>query len=428
MRKRTERFWDVVFFSYRNLPRGLRKAVTVFFSAGLERIYPSGRWLNLRARVDTVHEESQNPYPPKWLPVKILALYLPQFHEFKLNNRSWGSGFTEWTSVDRSRPRFGGHNQPRAPLPNVLGRYDLVNDVGIFEKQAALARKSGIFGFNFYWYWSDGETQMRDALESFLHSSAAINFCLTWANESWTRAWDGASGEVIWEQNYSRQAWTDMLVDLVPFFSDSRYIRVNDRPLLYIYRPGAITFLGELGLLAEQALRKYGISGVHLVGFETFGDEVPLRPPLASVAQFPPHPSGRHSWASSPSTLVYGGGQIVDYEAARDLYLEALKEVPPLEPSLFLEWDNSARRQDAPTIVNGFSTTALKEWIVKAAEHLAVEQADKAQPGFITINAWNEWTEGSYLEPDTVHGMAYLEAVRESTVLTGSETALCDPR
>ena len=172
--------------------------------------------------------------------IKVIAFYLPQFHAIPENDKSYGKGFTEWTNVKKAKPLFADHNQPRVPLNQ--NYYDLLEQ-GVMKNQADLAKKYGVYGFCYYHYWfADGKKLLEKPLETMLtDKSVDIPYCICWANENWTRRWDGGNNEVIVEQNYGDRAnITRHAQYLTQFFKDERYIKEDGRPLLLIYKPELI--------------------------------------------------------------------------------------------------------------------------------------------------------------------------------------------
>ena len=193
--------------------------------------------------------------------MKIIAFYLPQFHEIPENNKWWGKGFTEWVNVKKARPLFENHNQPRVPLNK--NYYNLL-DEKTQKEQVKLANDYGLYGFCFYHYWFDGKLLLEKPVEKFLkNKSLDTHFCICWANEHWTNAWANKEAKVLIEQKYgNKKEWKDHFDYLLNFFKDDRYIKENNKPLLVIYRPELIDCLKEMLEFWDEEAKKHGFAGL----------------------------------------------------------------------------------------------------------------------------------------------------------------------
>jgi len=340
--------------------------------------------------------------------VKILAFYLPQFHPIPENDRWWGNGFTEWSRVTRARPQFTGHYQPH--LPERLGFYDLrLPDVR--AQQAALARAYGIYGFCYYYYWFGTKTLLERPLTEMLASGVPdLPFCLCWANENWTRRWDGADRELLIEQHYGAELDAHLIEDLMPFFRDPRYLRIRGAPVLLVYHPSAIPEPLATTARWRRAAREQGLRDLHLVAALTFGLNDPRPLGFDAAVEFPPHGPAENS---RPVDRIEPGfaGHIYDFRAVISQRL-ALPSPPfRLYRTAMAGWDNTARRGRYGTIFHGASPEAYAEWL-----HALVTAARLGHPEhrLVFVNAWNEWAEGAHLEPDVRFGLGYLEATRRA--------------
>lgn len=342
--------------------------------------------------------------------VKALAYYLPQFHPFKENSEWWGEGFTEWTNVTKGMPRFEGHHQPH--LPRDLGYYDLrLKDT--FKAQAELARDAGLHGFCFYHYWFNGKRLM-DRLANMLIDSPETDlpFCLLWANENWTRTWDGLENDILIAQDYREEDDVAFIRDLGRHFADPRYIRVDGRPLFFIYRPGIIpdvvNRIDKWRKLCEELL---GETPLFFMA-QAFGDNDPKVFGMDGAVEFPPHKlaEGLDSQAQQLGLLDPGfTGHYPLYDELVERSLQVEKPDFDLIRAVTPSWDNEARK---PGRGMGFidSTPAKYErWLASMVNYAKANQI-AGDESFVVINAWNEWAEGAHLEPDVYWGGAYLNA------------------
>lgn len=342
---------------------------------------------------------------------KLLAYYLPQFHAFAENDAWWGAGFTEWTNVARGVSRFKGHYQPR--IPRDLGFYSLDDALPTLRRQIELAKGGGIYGFVFYYYWFNGRRLMERPIEQFLtEPDLDLPFALMWANENWTRRWDGDEHEVLISQDYDPADDERLIADFVRHFRDPRYIRVQGRPLLMIYRPGIIPRAAEVLARWRSLFReRFGEEPV-IVMVQAFGDTDPGTFGFDGAIEFPPH----KLTANMPSInddLVYVDeeftGKVFSYD---DVVARSLSEPIPTFPQIKTAapgWDNDARRQGAGLVIHGSTPAKFENWLKQLIER--ARRAPFFGEHFVCINAWNEWCEAAYLEPDLHYGGAYLNAV-----------------
>jgi lipopolysaccharide biosynthesis protein len=345
--------------------------------------------------------------------IKLVAFYLPQFHPIPENDAWWGPGFTEWTNVTRARPLYQGHLQPR--LPKDLGFYDL-RVAETRRAQADLARRFGIHGFCYYYYWFDGRRLLERPLEEVVRSGAPdFPFCICWANENWTRRWDGLEEDVLVRQSYSLDSSRRFIRDVIPMLRDPRYLRYQGRPVLLVYRVREIPDLAETLDLWRRECAAEGVGPIHLAAVR-FWDVVDVHSyGFDAAVDFPPHHLKVRNIADElPGLAPDFEGLIYDYRDAARRSLESRGHgyEKLAHRGVMLAWDNTPRRGKAAHIAHGATPEAYREWLQGVLEQ---EMEHNREPeSLVFINAWNEWGESAALEPDHHFGMGFLEATREA--------------
>ncbi|MFZ5879285.1 MAG: glycoside hydrolase family 99-like domain-containing protein [Chloroflexota bacterium] len=344
----------------------------------------------------------------------ILAYYLPQYHPTPENDEWWGRGVTEWHNVSRAVPQYVGHYQPR--LAGELGQYDLRLAENI-ARQAELAKSHGVYGFAYYFYWFDGRRLLDKPLDLFLNSPQIdYPFCLCWANESWTRRFDGSSGEVIMYQNESVESYQAFIESVKPYMQDKRYIRVDGRPVLIIYRPSFVPDPPRVLAYWRAYCKQEGLGDPYIIAVKenTFDGDLLA---LGFDAQSEFHPGTvfrycKHITNEMQYVRDDFRGLILDYvdlvRNKRYFNFHAKKLYRAVMPM----WDNTPRRNNTAMIYHGASPELYKEWLADVLRE-ARENKELDRP-FVFINAWNEWGECAYLEPDRKYGYAFLRATREA--------------
>jgi hypothetical protein len=342
---------------------------------------------------------------------KLIAFYLPQFHPIPENDAWWGKGFTEWTNVAKSRPRFKDHHQPH--LPADLGYYDLRLDE-VREEQARLASNYGIYGFCYYYYWFNGRRLLERPLDALLKSGKPdFPFCICWANETWSRRWDGSEQEVLVEQVHTPDSDARFIRDVIPILKDPRYIRVADAPLLLIYRISLLPDPVSTTETWRKICSEEGVESVHIAAVQSFGIDDPRIFGCDSAVEFPPHGISASEISAKVEDLdPKFEGKIYDY---RDLIaVDEFRQPPPYSvfPGVMPSWDNSARRGGRGHVFHNSTPHAYEVWLRNALARAAREPVNGET--IVFINAWNEWAEGTHLEPDTKWGHEYLQATRRA--------------
>jgi len=339
--------------------------------------------------------------------VRTIAFYLPQFHPIPENDQWWGKGFTEWRNVTKATPLFEGHYQPH--LPSDLGFYDL-RLPEVLEEQAELARRYGIYGFCYYYYWFNGHRFLETPIDNMLKSDKPdFPFCLCWANENWTRRWDGGENDILMEQTYNEANAHQIIRDLLPFLLDHRYIRVNNKPVLLVYRTDIIPNTNDMLAIWRQEAKAAGLLGLYLVRVESFYTCNPYDLGFDATCEFPPHTMGAPDVPFKDIKFISRfSGVVKDYGAFTSTWLNRSIPSYKLFRSVMVSWDNTARRGDNATVFINSSPENYRNWLKKiVADTYFRFQGDER---LVFINAWNEWAEGCHLEPDLKYGHAYLEA------------------
>lgn len=354
---------------------------------------------------------------------KIIAFYLPQFHSFPENDEWWGKGFTDWVNVKKAQPLFEGHEQPRIPLG--YNYYDL-KKVETLRWQAELANRYGVYGMCFYHYWFNGKLLLERPAEILLgQKEIPMRFCFSWANEPWARTWDGKAHEVLMPQAYGDETdWASHFDYLLPFFKDERYIKENGCPMFVIYKSSSIKCAKEMMHLWDKMAKEAGFKGMHFVNTLRGTHDETRQLPFKANVEFEP---ARTNFQQPTVTLNYKrirrriiacinkcfGTKILLNKPFKfqDVANRSLKLISPegTYAGAFVGWDNTARRGLAATIVLPPTKEQFKTFLkekMKVNEHVYHTQ-------YIFVNAWNEWAEGTVLEPDMKHQFEYLEAIQE---------------
>jgi hypothetical protein len=343
--------------------------------------------------------------------VRLIAFYLPQFHPIPENDRWWGPGFTDWQNVVRSTPLFEGHYQPH--LPGALGFYDLRLDE-IRHRQVELARQHGIHGFCYYYYWFNGRRILEHPLDRYIEDSRNdFPFCICWANENWSRRWDGGNREVLLVQEHDTESDMQFIRDVIPILKDPRYIRVNGMPLLVLYRADLLKMPAATAAGWREECEKAGLPGVHLCAAQTFDITDPRPYGFDSACEFPPHKHAVGHIAQDQRGLPADfKGWVCDYEMVARSSVTAPPPDYPLYRGLFPSWDNSARKRSQALIFHHSDPARYEYWLRGLISY--TRQNLVGDQRIIFINAWNEWAEGAHLEPDLRYGSAYLEATKRA--------------
>lgn len=367
--------------------------------------------------------------------MKIIAFYLPQFHEIPENNEWWGEGFTEWMNVKKAQPLYNGHKQPRVPLNN--NYYNLL-DPNVLRWQTSIAQENGIYGFCFYHYWFNGHMLLEKPVDMFLEDKQnRFPYCICWANEHWTNAWTSGENKVLIEQNYGgKTEWIEHYKYLRNHFMDSRYIKNNNKPLFVVYRPEIIPCVKEMLATWNECAIEDGFSGIEYayqnVAYDLnnpeegsfFDYDIEYQPGYARTFMKSKVPTllrrvyrkiveisyKLHVNLKQPNTL-----KRYSYE---DVW-EFIINTPPISDKSvacgFVNWDNTPRRGNRGVAFDGFTPELFQHYM----HELILKSKNVYKKDYMFLFAWNEWAEGGYLEPDEEYGYGALHAIKNALIETG---------
>lgn len=381
------------------------------------------------AYVEAITKQASQKASPDFVPLtqeqasfddihtKLIAFYLPQFHTFPLNDEWYGKGFTEWTNVTKAIPQYTDHYQPQLPID--MGFYDL-NDINVMKRQVELAKLYGLHGFCFHYYWFSGTKLMDMPLFNWLkHQEIDFPFCLNWANENWTKLWDGGNREVRYKQELRDGDDEKFFIDMLPFLRDYRYIKVDGKPVVIVYRPHLFEKERCRAFMSKQRemAKNYGFEGLLLISVNSHGFREDPRPwGLDAMLEFPPHcllEQGLQGRQMDMYVSPYFQGNVWDGKE----YIENRRYIYNVHYKLFKgvcpSWDNTPRKAYSNgSVIDCITPELYKKWLEECIEYTSEKHAKKEQ--FVFINAWNEWAEGAHLEPDSRYGYAYLQATKEA--------------
>lgn len=369
--------------------------------------------------------------------MKIISFYLPQYHEIPENNKWWGKGFTEWENLKKAKPLFKDHNQPRVPYEKKY--YNLLDDE-VKKWQIQLAKDNGVYGFCFYHYWFDGHLLLEKPTQQFLQNKELdIPFCLSWANEPWTKAWVSKSDKILIDQRYgAEKEWKEHFDYLTPYFLDDRYIKNEGKPFFVIYRPNQIECLNDMIDAWQRWAKEIGLPGIDFAyqqidldlaensDTSRFKYNIEFQPiyaleDLASKStkklEFVAKKIDNlfeKTFSFKPSNILMRSVRTYSYD---DVWKKVLERKPynnKCIPGVFTDWDNTPRRKEKGRVFLGANPEKFKKYM----KDMIIKAREEYNKDMIFLTAWNEWSEGCYLEPDEKNKDAYLKAIKEALIET----------
>lgn len=362
--------------------------------------------------------------------MKILALYLPQYHAIPENDEWWGKGFTEWVNVKKAKPLYDGHFQPRIPLN---GKYYNLLDDSVKKWQIGLAKKYGIYGFIVYHYWFNGKKLLEKPMEQYLNNkNLDFPFCFCWANEHWSNAWVSGENKIIMPQNFDDPAdWDRHFYYTLPFFKDLRYIKEDGKPIYVIYLPNIIRPLNEMLDRWQELAKENGLPGIKFIYQSPFFhlDNYADKSRFDYGIEFQPSMINHLEKGEKGAVLIRIKTKVSMFlQTKLHIYIRKRKKLvmknydemwkkvlaihPKNEkciPGAFVDWDNTPRRSERGSVYVGATPEKFKKYFDLQVKHAQKEY----KTDMLVLFAWNEWAEGGILEPTEKYGSAYLEAVRE---------------
>ena len=370
---------------------------------------------------------------------KLIAMYFTQLHTIPENDEWWGKGFTDWVNVKEAKPQFEEHHQPRIPLD----RYYDQSHVDTLHKQINLAKKYGIYGFCHYHYWFDGKQLLETPTNLMLaNKELDFPFCLSWANETWSKRWDGKDHHILIKQTHppEPEKWEQHFNYLIRAWTDDRAIKIDGKPVFIIYRPHKIHEIEKMLIFWREKAVERGLKGLYFIVQKqhAFPSHECLKG-FDAVFQFQPFeavnsPRSNKKGLGRSELIRFSRGlpeyiqislqklryllkdkvlqQKLTYYDYDEIWKKIVKFRPEPDlttfPGAFIDWDNSARYKDRATIFKGATPERFEYWLSKLVKTMPERQLPE---DFIFINAWNEWSEAAYLEPDTQNEYKYLEAL-----------------
>lgn len=348
--------------------------------------------------------------------MKILAIHLPAFHQIKENDEWWGEGFTEWDNVKSGKKYYKEHIQPVIPYKNKY--YDLSKKEDI-EYQIDLANKYKVDGFIFYHYWFGNDNMLFEKPVEILKNeiNKKIEYCFCWANESWITTWHGMEPKQLMPQIYEgKKDWKKHIEYFIPFFKDERYIKIEGRPVLFIYKPNEIPDYNEMIDYWNEYLKKEGLNEIYIIEYISSKNKKLHSEKSDGVVEFEPLYTTYFdvSIINKFKRFICKKFHVIDYQNYDYLWKKNLKRKrtysnKTIYKSCFVAWDNSPRKEKNSMIVKGATPKKFGKYL----KRLIMTKRKNCSEEYIVINAWNEWSEGAILEPSQHDKFKYLQEIKQ---------------
>ncbi len=342
--------------------------------------------------------------------IKTIPYYLTQFHTTTENDNWWGKGFTEWTNTKKAVPLFEGHYQPHEPHDDI-GYYDLMNDSFIQQKQIDIAKKYGLSGFCYYYYHFSKRRMLEKPFNKMIENkNLDFPFCIFWANEDWTRSWEGKEKEILIPQVCDETACMDFIDEVIPLFKDSRYITVNGKPLLIVYRALNIANFHYISMLWRNRCIEAGLKGLHIViiGINTYDPRVYNSDAISDFPIINSIVSSDNISYNNKNLIDNFNGKIYNYDIFSKIFSDKHEKDFITYPCTTIGFDNTARKNLNATIFDKNTISSYQDFLATNIDYITTFNDKENQINFIF--AWNEWAEGAHLEPDKKHGYDFLKA------------------
>lgn len=394
---------------------GVERLIGVLTQEAGLRLAEAGQVIAAAAPEDAGTHERFARQAQRHARAQVIPFYLPQFHDSPQNNRWWGQGFTEWSNVTAAVPGYRGHYQPK--LPTELGFYDLADDA-VRVKQADLAREHGLAGFMYYYYWFSGQRLLNVPIERLRASDLDQPYCIMWANENWTRRWDGRAADILIGQDYSKVPAQTFIDDVMEFLLDPRYMRIDGKALLAVYRPMQMENFPEVVQAWRDRARQAGVGELYVLAVAVAAEfdgitSASQDTGIDGTLQFPPH---NLPWVAGPASKVSldsrWRGNFMSYQETVKASLALSGALEDNEyPGAMVAFDNAARRQWTADTWYGSNPYTFRRWVAGLIDSVMPRDPEHR---VVFINAWNEWAESAVLEPTTRFGRTFLLALRDA--------------